>query len=293
MMEQYRTLGEFLMEYLSDPENTASYFQVTFEEYLGDGDKDLFREGLTNIINAQGGIISTSKQIGIDSKLLSDVIYEGIMPHFNVIEDLFKFFRIADFSNLVPAGVRSQGVFLRDVQPNMVENFIQEESEVAMSPQPYAQKMHVEYSSGRSLKRIRYWESLFELMELSNSSFQHPIPNESHYRDLKIGIPGCVFRARQSVRPKEISAAFIVRGVNSIRRFYSLRTQQTEIEKEFDDELEWDSSIKVEKRVVCKNKDADPDNENDWHNQHQWLVNTLEKLYNVFKPRIEQLPKIV
>ena len=289
MMEQYRSLDEFLMEYLSDPENTASYFEVTFEEYLDDGDKDLFREGLTNIVKAQGGIISASKQIGIDSKLMSDAINEGIMPHFNVIEDLFKFFRIVGFSDLVPVRARSEGLLMRNVEPNILGNSIEKGSESRMLRESYEQKVQAKDLSGRSLKRVRYWESLFELMELGSSSFQHPIPNESNYRDLKIGIPGCVFRARQSVRPKEISAAFVVRGVNLIRRFYTLRTQQTEIEKEFDDELEWHSSVKSEKRVVCKNKDADPDNENDWYNQHQWLVNTLEKLYNVLKPRIEQL----
>ena len=49
------------------------------------------------------------------------------------------------------------------------------------------------------------------------------------------------------------------------------------------------SLAKSEKRVVFRNQDADPTDERDWHNQHEWLVDMLEKLYAVFRPRLEKL----
>ena len=62
-----------------------------------------------------------------------------------------------------------------------------------------------------------------------------------------------------------------------------------EIETEFGDKLEWMSDKKSYKQISYKNREMDPADETDWHNQHTWLSNTLEKLYTVLHPRIEML----
>ena len=49
------------------------------------------------------------------------------------------------------------------------------------------------------------------------------------------------------------------------------------------------TSCKSGKHVIFRNQDADPTDEKDWHNQHEWLVDMLEKLYAVFHPRLEKL----
>ena len=38
-----------------------------------------------------------------------------------------------------------------------------------------------------------------------------------------------------------------------------------------------------------RNQDADPTDEEDWHNQHEWLVDVLDKFYAVFRPQLERL----
>ncbi|MYC78841.1 DUF4268 domain-containing protein [Candidatus Poribacteria bacterium] len=80
-----------------------------------------------------------------------------------------------------------------------------------------------------------------------------------------------------------------MRGANAIGHFYALRVQEEEIEKDFGDQLEWWARAKSEKRVAFRNQDADPTDEKDWHNQHEWLVDMLEKFYAVFHPRLEKL----
>ena len=80
-----------------------------------------------------------------------------------------------------------------------------------------------------------------------------------------------------------------MRGANAIGHFYALRVQEEEIEKDFGDKLEWWARAKSEKRVGFRNQGADPTDEEDWHNQHEWLVDILEKLYAVFHPRLEKL----
>ena len=80
-----------------------------------------------------------------------------------------------------------------------------------------------------------------------------------------------------------------MRGANAIGHFYALRGQEEEIEKDFGDKLEWWARTKAEKRVGFRNQDADPTDEKDWPNQHEWLVDMLERLYGVFHPRLEKL----
>ena len=141
----------------------------------------------------------------------------------------------------------------------------------------------------RQLQNIKYWTGLCEHLDRRDSYLQRPTANASHYQDLQIGIKGFSLRARQTIKHKEISAALVMRGANAIGHFYALRVQEEEIERDFGAKLEWWARAKSEKRVAFRNQDADPTDEKDWHNQHEWLVDMLEKLYAVFHPRLEKL----
>jgi hypothetical protein len=141
----------------------------------------------------------------------------------------------------------------------------------------------------RQSQNIKYWTGLCEYLDRRDSCLQRPTANASHYRDLQIGIKGFSLRAKQTIKHKEISASLVMKGANAIGHFYSLRVQEEEIEKDFGDKLEWWARAKSEKRVAFRNQDADPTDEKDWHNQHEWLVDMLEKLHAVFHPRLEKL----
>ena len=99
-MERFRTWHEILMERLSDPEDVIGYLEVSFEEYLDDGDKAFFLKGIKNVIEAQGGILSVSKQAGIDPKFLSDAVNNGSMPPFHILSSIFTSFGGEFFINL-------------------------------------------------------------------------------------------------------------------------------------------------------------------------------------------------
>ena len=93
MMEHFRTWHEILMERLSDPGDVISYLEVSLEEYLNDGDKAFFLKSIKNVIEAQGGILSVSKQANIDPRFLSDVVKNGSMPPFHILSSIFTSFR--------------------------------------------------------------------------------------------------------------------------------------------------------------------------------------------------------
>jgi len=67
-----------------------------------------------------------------------------------------------------------------------------------------------------------------------------------------------------------------------------LEKQREEIEKEFGESLCWEETH-GERRVSLINVNTDPTDENDWSRQHEWIVTQLEKLIEVFHPRIQEL----
>ena len=202
------------------------------------------------------------------------------MPPFHILSSIFTSFGAEASINLPPTNImsdtgarRALGASGKTVSEQVIEkNFAEKEN-----------------FTERQLQNKKYWTGLCEHLERRNSCLQRPTVNTSHYRDLQIGIKGFSLRARQTIKRKEISAALVMRGANAIGRFYALRVQEEDIEKDFGDKLEWWARAKSEKRVAFRNQEADPTDEKDWHNQHEWLVNTLEKLYTVFRPRLGKL----
>ena len=274
MMERFRTWNEVLMERLSDPEDIIGYFEVSLEEYLDDGDKAFFLKGIKNVIEAQGGILSVSEQADIDPRFLSDAVNNGSMPPFHILNSIFTSFGGVSLINLPPTNITSNAV---------------SRGALGTSRKMGSEPVIAENFTERQLQNIKYWTGLCEYLDQRDSCLQPPTANASHYRDLQIGIKGFSLRARQTIKHKEISASLVMRGANAIGHFYALRVQEEEIEKDFGDKLEWWAKAKSEKRVAFRNQDADPTDEKDWHNQHEWLVDMLEKFYAVFRPRLEKL----
>ena len=274
MMERFRTWNEILMERLSDPEDVIGYLEVSLEEYLDDGDKAFFLKGIKNVIAAQGGILSVSEQADIDPGFLSDAVNNGSMPPFHILSSIFTSFGGEAPINLPPTEMMSNAgsrYKLRTSNKIGSEQVIEEDL------------------TERQSQNIKYWTGLREHLERRDSCLQRPRANASHYQDLRIEMKGFSLRARQTIKHKEISASLVMRGANAIGHFYALRVQEEEIEKDFGDKLEWWARAKSEKRVAFRNQDADPTDEKDWHNQHEWLVDMLEKFYAVFRPRLEKL----
>ena len=52
--------------------------------------------------------------------------------------------------------------------------------------------------------------------------------------------------------------------------------------------LEWEESAK-DCRVACYLPDADPENEEGWAHQHEWLARHLNDLHRVLAPRVGTL----
>ena len=272
--------ANFLKEWLSDSGNLANYLQVSLDEYLHDGDTNFFLHEIKTVIETLSGISGISEKTNVERKSLSDAIDKGVMPPFRILDAIF---RVLGFDSSMNRAL-SRGM------SNEINRM--EELYIPMPSAPTEVVREQEATDNlteRQWQNKKYWGYIRNHLDWVDSNIICPEPNESNFQDLRIKGTGCALRARQTVRPKEISAAFVISGRKSIGYFYSLRIEQEEIETKFDDKLEWVSDKKSYKQIGCRNREMDPADETDWHNQHTWLSNTLEKLYTVLHPRIDML----
>lgn len=144
----------------------------------------------------------------------------------------------------------------------------------------------------RERQNERYWTQFCDYLNQRGSQLQSQTSRARHFIDFRIGI-GCFLRARQVIKSKYqpgayVTVALILKG-RARDYFDLLNEQQTEIEAEFGEELIWFAEWDIEKHVALRKEDTDPNDENDWSHQHEWMATKLEKLNEVFRPRLERL----
>ena len=140
----------------------------------------------------------------------------------------------------------------------------------------------------RQKRNEQYWAAFFEALPSDQLGLKIPSIYDSHYRDFHMGITGCYIRVSQRVRPAGIAAAFVMIG-SAQDFFHSLIEQQTAIENELGEKFGCHESVQGEKQLYVALKSCDVTDKTDWSDQHQWLAMKLEKLVEVFRPRIEKL----
>ena len=148
-----------------------------------------------------------------------------------------------------------------------------------------------ENRSERKRQNIRYWTEFCDYLCQQGSQLRPLEPRRSdynHYRDFQIGIPYFAVRASQRVK-EGIAAVFVMKGSNATTAFDVLKQQQSEIETKLGGSPIWWDKAPRERRIAFLKVDANPTDETDWPNQHEWIASKLEKLNEVFRPRIDRL----
>ena len=138
----------------------------------------------------------------------------------------------------------------------------------------------------RERQNERYWTQFCDYLNQRGSQLQSQTSKNEYYIDFRISIRGCSLRAMQVIKPPDtgIRVRFVLSGREKNYFFRILKEQQREIEEEFGEPLEWRE--RENENLVTLRKEADPMNENDWSRQYGWLATKLEKLDEVFRPRI-------
>lgn len=112
---------------------------------------------------------------------------------------------------------------------------------------------------------------------------------ELEAQEFSIGRAEFCLEARLHSAEKWIAVHLVMQGPNATAHFGLLERQREEIGRELPD-IEWrPSREKTEQHVrLCRNN-ADSTRQDDWPNQIDWMVSTLEDFGRVFRPRVKFL----
>lgn len=118
-------------------------------------------------------------------------------------------------------------------------------------------------------------------------------PRQGFYTFTLDASKGAYLYVYRVVDAKVIGAYLSLSGVPGVVRvvYETLLSQKEAIERELGEPVEWserepDRNYRAQVPWV----EGNALDESDWLRQHSWLADQIERLYKVFKPRIDALP---
>ena len=137
---------------------------------------------------------------------------------------------------------------------------------------------------------LEYWTIFNDLLRTSKSVIQPRKPRPQHWQNYAVGRTGFRLMASTGMRDGYISVQLAMTDDLAKPHFFLLLDQKTEIEAEFGEELNWrELPNNKQSDVMLLRDNVDPTDKDRWSEYHIWLKEKLEKLYQVFSPRISRL----
>ena len=153
-----------------------------------------------------------------------------------------------------------------------------------------AQKISESATTETQELQYRYWQQLVDHLQNSGSKLRRQAARPRHWHDFSIGRSGAIITTTVNTRENRIGAGVYINHKDYSKEFFHLLLEDKEaIEGEFGFALDWQE---LPDKTACRiaiYKDADPTNENGWAEQHQWLMDVVERFDRAFRPRIKQL----
>ncbi|MDE0481785.1 MAG: DUF4268 domain-containing protein [Candidatus Poribacteria bacterium] len=140
------------------------------------------------------------------------------------------------------------------------------------------------------LQYKKFWDEFVQYLSKNNSPLSPPNPQPVGQVSFPLGKAAFTLYANLRSQAKQIRVRLTIRGNDAKKQFHSLKTHQTEIEKELGASLKWEElQGKESSWIALEKSNTDPTNEADWPNQHKWFASKLELFEKVFRPRIKAL----
>ena len=148
-----------------------------------------------------------------------------------------------------------------------------------------------ELSELRLMQR-KYWTGLLERLTVAGGPVRgNRKPQPQSWMPFGIGVGGFNLGAVMNTWDKLIRVELYIRGEGADDRLAFLEQAKDEIEGELGYPLNWgdQSATARDRRISYYLREVDPEKESDWHRQHQWLCDHLNKMHNAFAGRVGKL----
>ena len=140
--------------------------------------------------------------------------------------------------------------------------------------------------------RQRYWTEFNDHLISSGSLLRTYKPSARNWMKIRhpVGFkrPKAHLAANAHANPELIAALIVLEDDDSLSGLDELLAARDLIEKEVGETLTWERKLsnKSSRRIILEAAASWRD-ESDWHRQFEWLRTRLDRMYNVFAPRLE------
>lgn len=139
-------------------------------------------------------------------------------------------------------------------------------------------------------KQLEYWAALQTLVAAADGPLRPRKPQPLAYIMHGIGRTGVLLCFVMNTQAKWIRAEIYLKGADADERFNLLSEQRGDIEAETGP-LDWQElPERTDCRIATPIRECDPSDQEDWPDQHRWLIDRASRLYRVFRPRVAALP---
>jgi hypothetical protein len=163
-----------------------------------------------------------------------------------------------------------------------------------------AQSIQNEAQTGIKKLQVEYWQAFCEYAIENAKRIKTTKPLPQNWMNIAIGRSSFLLNAiastwnseTETYEKDEIRAELQIAQKNAQEAkayFNLLRREQSTIESEFGEPLIWDSQPNRKACRIVLRKTVDLEDQNTWTDQHQWLVEKLDKMHKVFSDRIKRL----
>jgi hypothetical protein len=137
----------------------------------------------------------------------------------------------------------------------------------------------------------RFWGALADEIHARDTPLRPQKPLPQNWTTFALGRSGIVLVATVNGRDDRIGAELSIGTSNAKAQFHALRAHRPEIEQALGFPLDWQELPgKIVSKAACFRDASPPDDESRWPEYVGWLADRLDRMGEVFRPRLKDLP---
>lgn len=186
---------------------------------------------------------------------------------------------------------------LFDLIMEIKQNYDKHKSDAIIDKEPEKQKTFFPPSINKKVSikdtQFEYWTALRKYVLTQNVSFKMQMPAKRYFTYISIGSTNFKIRLEIYSIEKNISVKLICKGTKALYNFKNLKLRyEDDAITNLTPNLKWEiKDKKKEHHITLILSNYAPLNREDWTNQHEILTEWIEKFYNYFKDKIQNIPE--
>lgn len=144
--------------------------------------------------------------------------------------------------------------------------------------------------TGITKLQLEYWTAFRSYIESHSSIINPTKPLPQGWMTFSVGRSNFLLQAIVNTRDNRIAVYLAIGGPDAKPFFYILREPRDELEQGFGEGLDWrELPDKIESQIYLSKDNTDPTDESRWGEQHEWLLEKMEKFDATFRPIVKTL----